>query len=202
VVSPNDIHSVEQIAEFTVDSRLKPVRGKKMTTRHHNAKSIARRWGYGLSVVCLTATAAVAGIAAPAHAATPACDTWGWQWPRNESATTLKLPVDTDLGIAYGEWRCTMRQTNHGDDVWTLQEGLNLCYGTTTGRNLGINLLQDGQFGPATKAALIKVQRHHGISADGVYGPQTARTILHKGRATTPYGVFDVCNTTAQIGMG
>ena len=75
-------------------------------------------------------------------------------------------------------------------------------YGSSTGRNLGINLLQDGKFGPLTRAALVKVQKHHGISADGVYGPQTARTILHKGRAFTPYGQFDVCATTATAGVG
>ncbi|HZM81324.1 MAG TPA: peptidoglycan-binding domain-containing protein [Candidatus Limnocylindrales bacterium] len=149
----------------------------------------------------LIAIAGVTFAATPAHAATPACDTWGWFWPGNDSRISLKLPVDTDLKVAYGEWRCVMRQTNIGEDVRTMQEGLNLCYGTSTGRNLGINVSQDGNFGPLTRAALIKVQQYHGISADGVYGPQTARTILHKGRAATPYGTFDVCATTAQAGV-
>ncbi|HZM74578.1 MAG TPA: peptidoglycan-binding domain-containing protein [Candidatus Limnocylindrales bacterium] len=173
-----------------------------MTTRRHQTASTVRRWGYGLAVLCLAATTAMVGIATPAYAATPDCDTYGWFWPGNDSRISLKLPVDTDLRVAYGEWRCTMRYSNTGEDVWTLQEGLNLCYGTNTGRNLGINLRQDGQFGPATRAALVKVQQYHRISADGIYGPQTARTILHKGRAATPYGTFDVCATTAQAGVG
>ena len=154
-----------------------------------------------LATAMLIAIAGVTLAAAPAHAATPACDTYGWFWPGNTSGITLKLPVDTDLGVAYGEWRCTMRYTNTGEDVRTLQEGLNVCYGTNTGTNLGISLRLDGQFGPATRAALVKVQQHHHISADGIYGPQTARTILHKGRMTTPYGIYDVCATTAQAGV-
>ncbi len=76
-----------------------------------------------------------------------------------------------------------------------------MCYGTSTGTNLGISIRLDGRFGPATRAALVKVQQYHRISADGVYGPQTARTILHKGRAATPYGRYDVCATTAQAGV-
>lgn len=105
----------------------------------------------------LIAIAGVTFAATLAHAATPACDTWGWFWPGNDSRISLKLPVDTDLKVAYGEWRCTMRYTNTGEDVRTLQEGLNLCYGTNTGRSLGINLSQDGDFGPLTRATLIKV---------------------------------------------
>jgi peptidoglycan hydrolase-like protein with peptidoglycan-binding domain len=49
---------------------------------------------------------------------------------------------------------------------------LNYCYGE--------NLRQDGIFGSGTRAALIWAQREAGTAADGVYGPNTRRAILHR----------------------
>jgi hypothetical protein len=55
--------------------------------------------------------------------------------------------------------------------VRTLQSNLNKCHGKS--------LAVDGEFGPATRSALIAVQRALQITADGVYGPQTARAMSH-----------------------
>lgn len=41
----------------------------------------------------------------------------------------------------------------------------------------GAGLTVDGDFGPATEAALKHVQRQNGLSADGIYGPQTQRML-------------------------
>ncbi|HVQ90780.1 MAG TPA: peptidoglycan-binding domain-containing protein [Mycobacteriales bacterium] len=66
---------------------------------------------------------------------------------------------------------CQMGQGAVSNAVRELQFTLNQCYQK--------NLATDGNFGPATRSALISVQRAAGASADGVYGPQTARAINH-----------------------
>lgn len=79
------------------------------------------------------------------------------------------------VDVGQGYWSCALRQGSTGAGVWRLQFTLNYCYSQVTGTWLSL----DGEFGPRTKAALVKVQEHHGISNDGQYGPQTARTINH-----------------------
>ena len=56
-----------------------------------------------------------------------------------------------------------------GDDVADLQRSLNHL-GFDCGR-------PDGIFGPAANRALLDFQRNSGLSADGVCGPQTVRTL-------------------------
>lgn len=55
-----------------------------------------------------------------------------------------------------------------GRDVVELQTLLN---------QHGAGLIVDGDFGPATEAALKQAQRQNGLSADGIYGPQTLRAL-------------------------
>jgi len=55
--------------------------------------------------------------------------------------------------------------------VGQLQTSLNKCHGKA--------LRVDREFGPKTRAALIQVQQSLHITADGVYGPQTARAMRH-----------------------
>lgn len=134
----------------------------------------------------------VAVAANPAHAATPQC-TSVHQW------TLMDTNGDPLLGAGAGEygvwtpaarysdgsyrWSCLLSRGAHNIAVLTLQQTINSCYGTTPQRGgikLGLRLAEDADFGPATKAALIKVQQYHRISADGIYGPQTATTIRHQ----------------------
>ena len=44
------------------------------------------------------------------------------------------------------------------------------------------NATVDGVRGPLTKAAIVRFQRHHGLSVDGVVGPQTRRAFGKRGR--------------------
>lgn len=119
-------------------------------------------------VAAITATAAfVVAPAAPAAAAFPTCyavvpfvwdvfNLWYFQPadPSNHSRD------------------CMLREGEHGlEAVATLQYALHKCYGQ--------DIARDGDFGPATKAALINAQTWERyvlgekITVDGVYGPKT-----------------------------
>ncbi|WP_417554790.1 peptidoglycan-binding domain-containing protein [Microbacterium sp.] len=67
---------------------------------------------------------------------------------------------------------CTLRSGNISEGVRTLQNSLNLCHGKS--------LVVDGNFGPATRTALIQVQAAIGVTADGIYGTQTYTKMRHK----------------------
>lgn len=147
----------------------------------------------------LLSSIAVGLTATPASAATPRCDNWarvtsGADAPQME----LYLPAS---GGGWGTWKCLSQPGDHNPAVSELQRGLNYCYGNARGANLGISLTVDGEFGPATKAALVKVQKFHHIYADGIYGPQTAATIWHRGLVRSPYGYFIACLTTTDAGL-
>ncbi|MFC6596928.1 peptidoglycan-binding domain-containing protein [Kitasatospora paranensis] len=60
-----------------------------------------------------------------------------------------------------------------GSGVWCVQHALNYARGAA--------LTEDGQFGPATKNALVGFQQQHGLQADGVVGPQTGSSLLSNG---------------------
>ncbi|HEY9641188.1 MAG TPA: peptidoglycan-binding domain-containing protein [Coleofasciculaceae cyanobacterium] len=57
-----------------------------------------------------------------------------------------------------------LRQGDVGAAVVTLQKLLN---------ENGANLVADGEFGPATKAAVVKFQQQNGLVADGIVGADT-----------------------------
>jgi peptidoglycan hydrolase-like protein with peptidoglycan-binding domain len=89
----------------------------------------------------------------------------------------------------------------YGEKVRSLQRSLNLCYAgdsadTPNAVNLGFApLVADGSFGSRTKAALIAAQRYHGITANGIYGPQTASTIRHKTSPMEGPWTLPMCHT-------
>ena len=56
--------------------------------------------------------------------------------------------------------------------VGTLQRTMNVCYGE--------HLTVDNYFGPATQAALKRTQTKARTVADGVYGPNTRKAMLHQ----------------------
>lgn len=108
----------------------------------------------------------VATPAEPASAAAPPCGgatyfsrIWGYP-------TTSGIPT---VYHGSGSTDCTMTVGAANFGVYFLQEALLYCYGQ--------NIATDAKFGSDTKNALINAQRIHGIVYDGVYGPQTRKTI-------------------------
>jgi murein L,D-transpeptidase YcbB/YkuD len=66
---------------------------------------------------------------------------------------------------ASGNYNCILGLGSSGSGVVALQQAANLCYGQ--------GLTVDGEYGPRTRDAVRNIQRFHGISADGVFGPVT-----------------------------
>jgi hypothetical protein len=71
--------------------------------------------------------------------------------------------------VATGKPRDLLRKGMHGDDVFALQ------------MTLGIHA--DGDYGPATEAAVLAYQRSHGLFADGVAGPKTLAALNQRRAA-------------------
>jgi hypothetical protein len=109
---------------------------------------------------------------------------------RSESAsTTAALPlctIDRYFGDEYGNREGIILPAARGGStscligdglvgcsncsgIAALQRGLNRC--NPEGQKARVNV--DGSWGPKTKEALKRTQRHLGLRADGVYGPAT-----------------------------
>jgi peptidoglycan hydrolase-like protein with peptidoglycan-binding domain len=112
------------------------------------------------------AAAADSGAAARPAAAPVACQ-GGFQF--GSPSGRFWLPTEIH-GFPDGR-DCTMRRgymNNWG--VVVLQRALQRCYGQ--------RIAIDGDFGPATAAALRNAQRLHHLAVDSVYGPRT-RLAMH-----------------------
>jgi peptidoglycan hydrolase-like protein with peptidoglycan-binding domain len=99
----------------------------------------------------------------------PQCD--GTQWIDHDNLWDESLLAD-DFFAAQGAPQLVsatfIQQGSSGPLVSALQANLN---------RLGAQLAVDGQFGPATKAAVEAFQVGHGCTVDGVVGPQTDAAI-------------------------
>ncbi|GAA1085182.1 MULTISPECIES: peptidoglycan-binding domain-containing protein [Kitasatospora] len=105
-------------------------------------------------------------------------------WLGTAPAGAASLPSCTravaDMGVfvpgtAGGSVDCVLGVGNQGEAVDVLQSAMHYCYGE--------NIAADGVFGPATKAALRRVQSTAGVYPDGVYGPQTRNAMLFLGHS-------------------
>jgi zinc D-Ala-D-Ala carboxypeptidase len=77
--------------------------------------------------------------------------------------------ISTDEASAYN-WARTLSEGSSGSDVRELQIRVaGWVADSPTQTYLGV----DGQFGPATKAAVIRFQRAYGLASDGIVGPAT-----------------------------
>lgn len=143
-----------------------------------------------LATVILAVAAAVAMTSSPASAAAPTCNRYG-AWDIANGGRIHGPAYLPDSGALPYQWACTLRYGARGNPVLALQDNINDCYSSV----LRYRIDSDSSFGNQTRNALIAIQRHHGIAADGVYGPQTARTIRHQGWIWTPYGYYWGCTT-------
>lgn len=85
---------------------------------------------------------------------------------------TPKPTTDLD-NIAYGIPTRTLREGMGGQDVLYTQDRL-AALGYLTG-------ISDGQYGAATKAAVLAFQKKNGLSADGVLGTNTRKRLFSEG---------------------
>ncbi|GAA1376389.1 hypothetical protein GCM10009661_44450 [Catellatospora chokoriensis] len=127
----------------------------------------------------VVAGAAVAGVAAPVQAAEPTCNSYGRALLEHQE-DGIYVPLYNNNETC----KLTPGDTNNG--VLGLQKNLNRCARVFI-NNSGWTDLQfstlseDRDFGPNTKAALIKAQKAInrelgvGIATDGGYGPQTRK---------------------------
>jgi len=71
-----------------------------------------------------------------------------------------------------GSVLCWMDYGSTGGGVWALQRDLKQCYGA--------KIEVDEVFGNGTRNALISAQKKEGITADGLYGEQSAMRLKHQ----------------------
>jgi peptidoglycan hydrolase-like protein with peptidoglycan-binding domain len=140
---------------------------------------VLRRRGVALLTAALAFTVVpvtAAALAMPALAAT-SCTS-------NSTVTKsgLRFTIPS-VGTNTNNFNCVLGVGNHSSAVRNLQAHLNACYyrnSQVAGHHNVLNtvLAVDGDYGNLTRSAVAAVQRHHGISDDGTYGPATRRTIL------------------------
>jgi peptidoglycan hydrolase-like protein with peptidoglycan-binding domain len=75
---------------------------------------------------------------------------------------------------------CQLAYGNDSSAVTVLQQTLNGCY--------GYDLTEDGDFGPATQAAVEGMQADIGVSVDGIYGPNTRTAMKFRPSEGSPCG--------------
>jgi hypothetical protein len=80
-----------------------------------------------------------------------------WQIPRTNKGVQPKQVV-------------TIKKGDVGIPVWSLQKALDARYGIAVGA--------DGAFGTQTETAVVSYQRAKNLTADGVVGPMTQRTLV------------------------
>lgn len=93
-----------------------------------------------------------------------------------------------------------LRAGASGEEVWKMQERLQVL-GYLTGS-------VDGQFGPATKQALMTFQLQNGLSADGLFGDETrkllyseqARPYTSEARPASSLGTLGTAGQSASAG--
>lgn len=85
---------------------------------------------------------------------------------KGRMGTPVREPTDADAPVNLAR---VLRRGSRGDDVRWMQ--------SLVGSAIGRTLVQDGDFGPATEAAVIEFQRARHLAADGVVGPLTAEAL-------------------------
>jgi peptidoglycan hydrolase-like protein with peptidoglycan-binding domain len=129
-----------------------------------------RRIGRTVVAFVIGLAGSIVFLAEPAAAATPVCTSYrrvsGYYSPTSGS----------------GSRTCWMQRGHRGDGVMVLQMILHDCYGAyLDGIGFPYEIAIDSDFGPITQRALQEVQYIEQITDDGVYGPETAYSIMQLG---------------------
>jgi hypothetical protein len=132
------------------------------------AQSIDRRMvAVGASlVVLLIAGLAAAGVFSGGGAKAPTLPSLPTQTTRTTTAATTATTAQKPPGPA-----TTLKPGDTGTQVVVLQRAL-ASLGFSGGK-------ADGQYGPATKAAVTRFQTSAGLTADGIFGPATLRALTN-----------------------
>lgn len=128
-----------------------------------------RRAAAAGATTALIATGAVAANTTAAHAATPVCTTTK---SVSKGSYYAELPA-----TAGGSTTCQLGPGNSGSAVRQLQSHLSLCHDLHNGGS-------DGIYGSGTRLDVRTVQSRAGITADGLYGPNTRNVISWRWYST------------------
>lgn len=132
-----------------------------------------------LAALVLASASAFGGtmaVAVPTTAAPPDGPLGSPSRPLSGAATVRASFVSSECT------RTVLRYGSRGQCVTQLQLSLYVLYGE--------NLKFDGSYGPATTAAVYRMQARHGLTYDGICGPQTWATLvwaLDRARNGLPY---------------
>jgi hypothetical protein len=138
---------------------------------------LRRRAGTLVAAAALALTIVPVVLAAPATADDVSAAAASCTGNSTVTRSGLRFTLPS-VGNNTGNLNCILSRGNQGAAVSNLQAHLNLCYwsGSTMSGHRSVfstRLVTDGIFGDRTRDAVIAVQRHHSISDDGSYGPQT-----------------------------
>ncbi len=113
------------------------------------------------------------------------------------SLGTVGLVAPTEAS-AYS-WTRTLREGSSGADVRELQ--IRVAGWAADGPSR-THVSVDGQFGPGTRAAVIRFQRAYGLTADGVVGPATHQALNALEDADGSTRHFNFSEFTSKDGAG
>ena len=164
-----------------------------------SSRELTRRWLRALATIAGTLTAlamcALTSVPASASSSQPAASAMSYAAAGGGELVAATTPTCTGttfvhgahtgdpldvilvptVGNGSGNWHCLLTEGDDNSAVARLQLGMDDC-----DRIAGVvtvfspPLAVDGDFGPKTESALVKVQAFWGVPDDGVYGPVTA----------------------------
>jgi hypothetical protein len=102
----------------------------------------------------------------PAPASHGTCFSWTVS-PGFVGSTATQINVPT-TARGNNQRHCLLRQGNNTEGVFKLQDAINKCYPAFSS---GVGF--DGDYGSNTARAVRQIQGFHGLTQDGVYGPDT-----------------------------
>jgi peptidoglycan hydrolase-like protein with peptidoglycan-binding domain len=130
----------------------------------------ATRIGLWLAALAATTITSVVVVQSPSQAATLHCNRVG---QNNDAWVPIFYP-------SWDPFNCLLTRGDNSPAVGQLQNTMNICYWNEIYSLLGKGVDVDNDFGPETERALRRVQQIAGTAADGEYGPNTRKAMLHQ----------------------